>query len=81
MIHDPRLWISWRWFNVDEQGRRDIADEQARSWERIQQIEAEAAERRSRSNEDAQSVIVASLGFERTRSTPHPPSIFGDPQP
>lgn len=81
MVHDPRLWISWRWFNVDEQGRQDIADEQARSWERIQEIEAESADRRAKSGDAAQSVIAASLGFIRTRSTPHPPAVFGNPRP
>ena len=81
MIHDPRLWLAWRWFNVDAQGRQDIADEQARSWERIQEIEAESATRRTRSEEEAQSVIVASMGFERTRTSPHPPAVFGNPQP
>ena len=81
MVHDPRLWISWRWFNVDSQGRQDIADEHARSWERVQQIEAESAARRTKSGEDPESVIVASLGFVRTRTTPHPPALFGNPQP
>lgn len=81
MIHDPRLWLSWRWFNVDAQGREEIADEQARSWERIQEIEAQSVARRGRSGEPSESVIVASLGFERSRSTPHPPASFGDPRP
>lgn len=60
---DPRSWLSWRWFNVDEQGRRDIADEQARSWARMQEIEAESAERRSPSRP----IIVTSFGYERSR--------------
>lgn len=81
MVHDPRLWISWRWFNVDAQGRQEIADEQAESWERVQEIEARSVARRGRSGEPAESVIVASLGFERSRSTPHPPASFGDPRP
>lgn len=80
MVHDPRLWLSWRWFNVDAQGRQEIADEQARSWERIQEIEARSAARRAQSDEESQSIIVASMGFERTRSTPHPPAAFGDPR-
>lgn len=67
IAYDPRAWLTWRWFNVDERGRADIADEQQRSWERIQEIEAEAAERRTRSGEDATSIIVTSLGFERSR--------------
>lgn len=73
MHSDPRLWVSWRWFNVDEQGREEIAEEQARSWKRIQEIEAEATNRRARSGDDAASIVVAQLGFERERSAPTPP--------
>jgi DNA-binding transcriptional ArsR family regulator len=39
---DPRTWLSWRWFNVDDQGRNDIADELQRSWDRMWEIEGEA---------------------------------------
>jgi DNA-binding transcriptional ArsR family regulator len=64
---DPRAWLTWRWVNVDEEGRDAIAEEQRRSWERMQEIEAESTARRSRSGESATSVIVTSLGFERSR--------------
>jgi DNA-binding transcriptional ArsR family regulator len=74
---DPRTMLAWRWFNVDEQGRRDIADEQARSWERITEIEAESTDRRADSGEQAQSVIVTSLGYERSRTSPNPPATSG----
>jgi DNA-binding transcriptional ArsR family regulator len=78
MIHDPRVWLSWRWFNVDDQGRDEIAEEQAESWARVQAIEARAAARRAQSAEQATSIIVASLGFERSRGTsPTPPATFG----
>jgi DNA-binding transcriptional ArsR family regulator len=78
-IHsDPRVWLSWRWFNVDEQGRNEIADEQARSWERVCQIEAESASRRAESGEQAVSIIVASMGFERHRTAPTPPTSAAD---
>ena len=72
MHSDPRVWLSWRWFNVDDSGRSDIAEEQQRHWNRIQEIEAESSERRIHSGEDATSIIVTSLGFERTRNAPVP---------
>jgi hypothetical protein len=67
MIHDPRVWLSWRWFNVDGQGREDIADEQARSWARVQEIEAETVGRCAVSGEPTKSIIVTSLGYVRSR--------------
>jgi DNA-binding transcriptional ArsR family regulator len=67
-VEDPRPMLSWRWFNVDEQGRNAIADEQERSWARVQQIEAESNGRRIDSGEEATSIIVTSLGYERTRT-------------
>lgn len=70
MHSDPRVWLAWRWFNVDKQGRNDIADEQQRHWDRIQQIEAESTNRRAESGEDAKSIIVATLGFGRERTAP-----------
>lgn len=68
---DPRARLMWRWFNVDEEGRRDIADELERSWIRVTEIEAEAAQRRARSGEEATPMIVTVLGYERSR-TPVP---------
>jgi len=67
---DRRTWLAWRWFNVDEEGRRDIAEEQQRSWNRIQEIEAESSSRRIESGEEAKSIIVAGMGFERERTAP-----------
>jgi DNA-binding transcriptional ArsR family regulator len=78
MIDDPRVWLSWRWFNVDAQGRDEIADEQAESWERVQAIEARSAARRADSGEDATSIIVSSLGYERSRTSPSPPTTSGE---
>ena len=28
----PAVWLAWDWFNVDGQGREDIADDRERSW-------------------------------------------------
>ena len=68
MQNDPRIWLAWHWFNVDEQGRNDIADEQQRPWDRMGEIEVEATNRRAKSCEDAVSIIVAGMGFERVSS-------------
>jgi DNA-binding transcriptional ArsR family regulator len=80
MSIDPRVWMSWCWFNVDSRGREDIADELARSWARMQEIETEAVERRTESGEEAMSVIVALMGFMRSRTVLTPPSnVEGKP--
>jgi DNA-binding transcriptional ArsR family regulator len=73
MMRDPSVWLTWRWFNVDKQGRRDIADEQARSWARFPEIEAESAGRMAKSNEKPTSIIVTSLGYMRSRTAPTRP--------
>jgi hypothetical protein len=76
MDDDDDIWLSWRWFNVDAEGRREIADEQARSWERIQAIEACSTSRCAKSGEDPESIIVSSLGYVRNRPSPTPPITF-----
>jgi DNA-binding transcriptional ArsR family regulator len=78
LTSDPRVFLSWTWFNVDAQGREEIADEQLRSWERLEEIEAKAAARRERSGEAHVSVQVSSVGFERARAAPGPPSVPRD---
>jgi DNA-binding transcriptional ArsR family regulator len=72
-LHDPRVWLAWNWFNVDEQGRDDIMDEQARSWSRVQEIEIQSTNRRAKSGEEATSIIVTQLGYERARKGPQVP--------
>ncbi|HEX3173904.1 MAG TPA: ArsR family transcriptional regulator [Solirubrobacterales bacterium] len=67
MVNDRRVWLSWRWFNVDAQGREDIADDQAKQWERVREIEVESLRRCAKSGEPTKSIIVTSLGFERFR--------------
>ena len=78
MVKDRRVWLSWRWFNVDAQGREDIADDQARHWKRVREIEVESLGRCAKSNEPTKSIIVTSLGFERSRfSAPRPMPAAG----
>lgn len=74
MSKDPRVWMAWRWFNLDSQGRENLADELARSWARVQEIEAESADRRAKSGEKAVSIVVCTQGFERCRTSTAPPA-------
>ena len=70
--NDPRAWMVWDWFNVDQQGRRDIRVELARSRDRIMEIEVESNARRASSGEPATSMIVTSFNFERMRPADGP---------
>ncbi len=74
----PLVWLAWRWFNVDKQGRHDIADEQEQFWKRMQDIEAESTNRRAESGEEASSIIVTQLGYERARKGPTAPPCSPD---
>lgn len=67
MSHDPNVRMMWRWFNLDEQGRQELADEQRESWERVIEIEARAISRCAKSGEKTTSMIVTTMGFERSR--------------
>jgi len=73
LTSDPRVVISWSWFNVDEQGRADIAEEQLRSWRRFQEIERESQARCEVSEERPSSVFTASIGAKRSRTAERPP--------
>jgi DNA-binding transcriptional ArsR family regulator len=72
MSNDPTVRMMWRWFNLDAQGRRELADEQRESWERIVEIESRATNRRAKSGEIATTMIVSWMGFERSRSVGAP---------
>ncbi len=76
MSNDPRAWMAWRWFNVDAQGRNDLADEKARSWARCREIVVESANRVSRSKEQLVSMLVTSFCYERCRSTEASPATL-----
>jgi len=65
---DPRVMLAWNRIRLDEQGRDDLADEQARSWERMMEIEAESANRRAESPDAGITYVIASLGYERSRT-------------
>ena len=69
---DPRTWLTWDWFYVDDEGRREIAVEQERSWARMGEIEAEAEKRARQSENPLRPIIVTSYGYERSRTPPSP---------
>jgi DNA-binding transcriptional ArsR family regulator len=73
LTSDPRLFLCWNWFNVDAQGRADIAEEQLRSWRRIREIERESAKRCAESGEERTSVLVSSTSCKRARTAERPP--------
>jgi DNA-binding transcriptional ArsR family regulator len=64
---DPNLVLLWDWFNVDEQGRAEVTAEMEGSWQRLQAIEARSMDRRTRSREEPQSVVISSIGHLRVR--------------
>lgn len=68
MDADENIWMSWRSINLDEEGRREVADEQAASYARIEEIEARCASRLVESGEAGTSTVVAAMGFERSRA-------------
>ncbi len=70
---DPQVAVIWNRIPLDTVGRRELAAEQKRSWERLCDIEAGSATRRISNGAPGRSYVVASLGFERSRSTPPEP--------
>jgi DNA-binding transcriptional ArsR family regulator len=79
---DPHVMLAWNRINLDKQGRDDLADEQAISWGRVQEIEAESANRQAETGDQGVTYVVTSLGYERSRTTaPDPVPAAGITQP
>ncbi|HTR75366.1 MAG TPA: winged helix-turn-helix domain-containing protein [Solirubrobacterales bacterium] len=70
---DPDHCVVWDRLNLDEQGHREITEEQERHWERLEQIEKESLIRSARNGTDTTPYIVSILGFERGRKAPVAP--------
>jgi DNA-binding transcriptional ArsR family regulator len=62
---DPNLILSRNWIEMDDEGRAELSAELDASWARIQEIEARSAERRTRSGEEATSMVVSSIAHPR----------------
>ena len=64
---DEDLCLTWQCLNLDEQGRREVADEQAESYARILDIQARSATRLAEAGRTGTTNVVAMMGFERSR--------------
>ena len=64
---DPLTWLSWKWFRLDAKGRQDMAEEDARTWERRAEIEEEALSRCGPTGEEPTSYIVSLMSYQRCR--------------
>jgi predicted transcriptional regulator len=75
-----RVILSWDVLNVDDQGQEEVDKEQHDSAERIMNIGAEAANRLAESGEPGKPMVVATLGFERSRARrePYPLQVKAD---
>jgi DNA-binding transcriptional ArsR family regulator len=74
MHSDPRVWLAWEPITLSEQGREELADEQQRNWDAMQEIAAKDANHRATTGEDGKKYIIATFGYERARSEPHEPA-------
>jgi DNA-binding transcriptional ArsR family regulator len=70
---DLGVVVSWNRIVLDAQGRQELSVEQDTSWQRMKDIEAEAANRRAESGEEGTMYVVTSLGYERGRNAPPTP--------
>jgi hypothetical protein len=72
--------MGWQSHNLDTQAQEEVHAEQLESAERITRIAGGAAGRLAESGEEGTSVVVASLGFERSREkrTPYPLEVKAD---
>lgn len=68
MSSDRFMRLSWKSMNLDAQGRREAADEQRESLERLKRIEASAAKRMIQTGEKGVSAVLAVMGFTRSRN-------------
>jgi hypothetical protein len=68
MHTDDDLRLSWKAVNLDAEGRRELAAEQAEWLSRVNEIEARACARMVASGETGTSTVAAVLGFVRSRN-------------
>jgi DNA-binding transcriptional ArsR family regulator len=74
MHSDPRVWLAWQPVVLDAEGREELADEQQRNWDAMQEIACKAVNRRAESGDTGKTFIISSFGFERQRSEPQEPA-------
>jgi hypothetical protein len=67
MDHDEDLCLIWDAPNLDAQGKKEMVAHLTASWERVQEIHAQATNRMAKSGEAGTTTVVGLLGFERGR--------------
>lgn len=75
---DDDVWLAWDCANLDDKGKREVADELAESFERLSEIKARSAGRLAESREKAAeddeeapegtTTVISLMGFERSRA-------------
>jgi DNA-binding transcriptional ArsR family regulator len=65
---DPRLILTWKPIVLDGEGREALTQEQRRAWNRVCEIEAEAARRLRAAPERGEMHIFTLLGFQRSQT-------------
>ncbi len=66
---DPRLILTWKPIVLDAQGRVALTEEQRHSWNRVCEIETEAAQRLNAVGDAGEMHVVTFLGFHRSRTS------------
>jgi DNA-binding transcriptional ArsR family regulator len=69
MEPDEQLWLLWDALNLDVQGKEEVAEELAESYERIQAIHGRATNRLCESGETGTMSFVNFTSFEGVRKT------------
>lgn len=81
MVRDPRVMLAWNRTNLDKQGREELAEEDAESWQRKEKIEARSTNRRAKTGEPAVTYVIVALSFERSRTSAPDPLDESSPAP
>jgi DNA-binding transcriptional ArsR family regulator len=66
--NEPKAWLVWNRFNLDQQGWEDAGIVFQRAWDQLNAIEAESNARRAASGEDAKPYICNLQAYPRSGS-------------
>lgn len=67
MESDDDVCLIWDCVSLDRRGRRELSDEMQAHYERILEIQAENADRLTKSGEEEITTLVSLMAFERSR--------------
>ncbi len=79
MAADPRVFLAWNRIHLDRQGRAELAEEEAQSWDRRYGIAAEAASRLAETGDPGVMYIITSFAYERSRTSAPEPLAVDEP--